>query len=195
MTSVTQNLLNIRQRIQQACDSCGRDPAEVNLLAVSKKHPADAIRVAFAAGQKAFGENFVQEALGKQRQLQNLAIEWHFIGRIQSNKTREIATRFDWVHSIDRLKVAKKLSEHRPPERADLNICLQLALCDESGKSGVQPDRLADLASRVVALPGLRPGSLSNGISSAAYKATRPAKSLLASTGSTASIVSKWQKN
>ena len=82
MTSVTQNLLNIRQRIQQACDSCGRDPAEVNLLAVSKKHPADAIRVAFAAGQKAFGENFVQEALGKQRQLQNLAIESDVCGLI-----------------------------------------------------------------------------------------------------------------
>lgn len=156
MTNVTQNLLKIRQRIQQACDNCGRDPAEVNLLAVSKKHPAAAIRVAFEAGQKAFGENFVQEALGKQRQLQNLEIEWHFIGRIQSNKTREIATCFDWVHSIDRLKVAKKLSAHRPPGQTDLEVCLQVALSDESGKSGLQPDRLADLASQVAALPGLR---------------------------------------
>lgn len=156
MTNVTQNLLKIRWRIQQACDSCGRDPAEVNLLAVSKKHPAAAIRVAFEAGQKAFAENFVQEALGKQRQLQNLAIEWHFIGHIQSNKTREIATCFDWVHSIDRLKVAKKLSAHRPPEQTDLDVCLQVALADESGKSGVQPDRLADLASQVAALPRLR---------------------------------------
>ena len=156
MTNVTQNLLKIRQRIQQACNGCSRDPAEVNLLAASKKHPAAAIRVAFEAGQKAFGENFVQEALGKQRQLQNLDIEWHFIGRIQSNKTREIATCFDWVHSIDRLKVAKKLSAHRPPEQTDLEVCLQVALSDESGKSGVQPDRLADLASQVAALPGLR---------------------------------------
>ncbi len=156
MTNVTQNLLKIRRRIQQACDSCGRDPAKVNLLAVSKKHPAAAIRVAFEAGQKAFAENFVQEALGKQRQLQNLAIEWHFIGHIQSNKTREIATCFDWVHSIDRLKVAKKLSAHRPPEQTDLDVCLQVALADESGKSGVQPDRLADLASQVAALPKLR---------------------------------------
>ncbi len=156
MTSVTQNLLKIRQRIQQACDRCGRDPAEVNLLAVSKKHPAAAIRVAFEAGQKAFGENFVQEALGKQRQLQNLDIQWHFIGHIQSNKTREIAACFDWVHSIDRLKVAKKLSAHRPPEQTDLDVCLQVSLSDESGKSGVQPDRLADLASQVAALPRLR---------------------------------------
>ncbi len=156
MTDVTQNLLKIRQRIQQACDRCGRDPAEVNLLAVSKKHPAAAIRVAFEAGQKAFGENFVQEALGKQRQLQNLDIQWHFIGHIQSNKTREIAACFDWVHSIDRLKVAKKLSAHRPPEQTDLDVCLQVSLSDESGKSGVQPDRLADLASQVAALPRLR---------------------------------------
>ncbi len=156
MTNVTQNLLKIRQRIQQACDRCGRDPAEVNLLAVSKKHPAAAIRVAFEAGQKAFGENFVQEALGKQRQLQNLDIQWHFIGHIQSNKTREIAACFDWVHSIDRLKVAKKLSAHRPPEQTDLDVCLQVSLSDESGKSGVQPDRLADLASQVAALPRLR---------------------------------------
>ncbi|MCH9026492.1 MAG: YggS family pyridoxal phosphate-dependent enzyme [Proteobacteria bacterium] len=156
MTSVTQNLLKIRQRIRQACDSCGRDPAEVNLLAVSKKHPADAIRVAFEAGQKAFGENFVQEAMGKQRQLQSLDIEWHFIGHIQSNKAREIATCFDWVHSVDRLKVATKLSAHRPPGQTDLDICLQVALNQEKGKSGVAPENLADLASRVAELPGLR---------------------------------------
>ena len=156
MTTVTQNLMKISQRIQLACNNCGRDPAEVNLLAVSKKHPADAIRVAFQAGQKAFGENFLQEAIGKQRQLQNLDIEWHFIGHIQSNKTREIATCFDWVHSIDRLKVAKKLSGHRPPEKPDLSICLQVALTDESGKSGVQPDNLAALANQIAALPRLR---------------------------------------
>jgi hypothetical protein len=156
MTTVTQNLMKISQRIQLACNNCGRDPAEVNLLAVSKKHPADAIRVAFQAGQKAFGENFLQEAIGKQRQLQNLDIEWHFIGHIQSNKTREIATCFDWVHSIDRLKVAKKLSGHRPPEKTDLSICLQVALADESGKSGVQPDNLAALANQIAALPRLR---------------------------------------
>ncbi len=156
MTNVTQNLSKIRARIRQACDNCGRDSAEVSLLAVSKKHPVDAIRAAFAAGQKAFGENFVQEALRKQRQLQNLDIEWHFIGHIQSNKAREIATAFDWVHSVDRLKVAKKLSVHRRPEQTDLGICLQVALADESGKSGVQPDRLADLASQVAALPRLR---------------------------------------
>ena len=156
MTNVTQNLLKIRQRIRQACDSCGRDPACVNLLAVSKKHPADAIRLAFEAGQKAFGENFVQEAMDKQRQLQNLDIEWHFIGRIQSNKTREIAACFDWVHSIDRPKVATRLSEHRPPEKKELDICLQVALSDESGKSGVPPQHLADLASQVAALPRLR---------------------------------------
>ncbi len=156
MTNVTRNLSKIRQRIQQACDSCGRDPAEVSLLAVSKKHPADAIRVAFQAGQRAFGENFVQEALSKQRQLKDLDIEWHFIGHIQSNKTREIATSFDWVHSVDRLKVAKKLSEHRPPDQPDLGICLQVALADESGKSGVRPDNLADLASQIDTLPRLR---------------------------------------
>ena len=156
MTTVTQNLMKISQRIQLACNNCGRDPAEVNLLAVSKKHPADAIRVAFQAGQKAFGENFLQEAIGKQRQLQNLDIEWHFIGHIQSNKTREIASCFDWVHSIDRLKVAKKLSGHRPPEKTDLSICLQVALADESGKSGVQPDNLAALANQIAALPRLR---------------------------------------
>ena len=156
MTNVTQNLLKIRKRIQQACDRCDRDPEEVSLLAVRKKDSVEAIRAAFEAGQMAFGENFVQEALRKQRQLQSLDIEWHFIGHIQNNKTREIATAFDWVHSVDRLKVAKKLSINRRPEQTDLGICLQVALADESGKSGVQPNDLAELASQIAELPRLR---------------------------------------
>ena len=156
MTNVTQNLLKIRRRIEQACISCGRDPADVDLLAVSKKHPATAIRAAFQAGQTEFGENFLQEALSKQAELADLDIHWHFIGHIQSNKTAEIATCFYWVHSVGRLKVAKKLSAHRRPGQADLNICIQVALADEDGKSGVQPEKLADLAGELIELPRLR---------------------------------------
>lgn len=156
MDYVTQNLLKIRRRIEQACISCGRNPAEVELLAVSKKHPATAIRAAFQAGQTTFGENFLQEALSKQAELVDLDIHWHFIGHIQSNKTAEIATCFDWVHSLDRLKVAKKLSANRRPGQADLNVCIQVALAEESGKSGVQPENLADFAGLINELPHLR---------------------------------------
>ncbi len=156
MTNVTQNLLKIRQRIEQACKICGRDPADIDLLAVSKKHSATAIRAAFQAGQTAFGENFLQEALSKQAELADLDIEWHFVGHIQSNKTAEIATRFDWVHSVGRLKVAKKLSGHRRPGQADLNVCIQVALAEEDGKSGVRPEGLADLAGEIFELPRLR---------------------------------------
>jgi len=156
MDYVTQNLLKIRQRIEQACIVCGRDSADIELLAVSKKHPATAIGAAFQAGQTAFGENFLQEALSKQTDLVDLDIHWHFIGHIQSNKTAEIAACFHWVHSVDRLKVAKKLSAHRRPGQADLNLCIQVVLAEEDGKSGVQAARLADLAGEIVELPRLR---------------------------------------
>lgn len=156
MTNVTQNLLKIRRRIEQACIGCGRDPADIDLLAVSKKHPASAIRAAFQAGQTAFGENFLQEALSKQSELADLDIDWHFIGHIQSNKAAEIANCFNWVHSVGRLKVAKKLSAHRRPGQADLNVCIQVALAEEDGKSGVQDEKLADLAGEIAELPRLR---------------------------------------
>ena len=156
MTNVTQNMSGLTLRIRRACENSGRDPDSVRLLAVSKKNPAAAIRTAFAAGQIDFGENIVQEALVKQKQLRDLQIEWHFIGRIQSNKTRDIAAAFSWAHGVDRLRVAKLLNKYRQPDQPRLNICLQVALADESGKSGVKPDALVTLAGEIADLPRLR---------------------------------------
>jgi hypothetical protein len=156
MTNVTQNMSGLTLRIRRACENSGRDPDSVRLLAVSKKNPAAAIRTAFAAGQIDFGENIVQEALVKQKQLRDLQIEWHFIGRIQSNKTRDIAAAFSWAHGVDRLRVAKLLNKYRQPDQPRLNICLQVALADEPGKSGVKPDALVTLAGEIADLPRLR---------------------------------------
>jgi pyridoxal phosphate enzyme (YggS family) len=158
MTTLEQRLADVRQRIQQACQAAGRDPARVALLAVSKLQPAQAVRQAQQAGQQAFGENYVQEALDKMAALADLrgAIEWHLIGPLQSNKTRVVAEAFDWVHSVDRLKIAQRLSEQRPAQLPPLNVCLQVNISGEASKSGLLPQEVAQVAAAVAALPRLR---------------------------------------
>lgn len=156
MTPIPANLQAVRARIAAACAASGRDPREVVLLAVSKTWPAPALREAAAAGQSAFGENYVQEALGKIDALADLGLEWHFIGPLQSNKTRLVAERFAWVHSVERLKIAERLSAQRPPALPPLQVCLQVNVSGEASKSGCPPDEAAKLAAAVAALPGLR---------------------------------------
>jgi PLP dependent protein len=134
----------------------GRDPATVTLVAVTKAKTAESVRLAATAGVTDFGENYLQEALAKMDQLADLPLKWHFIGGIQSNKTRPIAERFDWVHGVDRLNVARRLSEQRPFHAPPLNVCLQVALDPEPTKGGVSPEALAGLAADVAALPRLR---------------------------------------
>lgn len=156
MTSISERLQAVRAGIDAAAISAGRDPQQVHLLAVSKAHPATAIREAFAAGQRRFGENYLQEALDKQMQLGDLAIEWHFIGPIQSNKTQPIARHFDWAHSVDRLKIAQRLSMARPDHLPPLQICLQVNVSKEETKSGLAAEEAAELAHAVSALPHLQ---------------------------------------
>lgn len=153
--TMTENLKCIKQQICEAEYTCGRTPNSVTLLAVSKTQSPDKIRDAFAAGQHAFGENYYQEALNKIRSLSDLAIEWHFIGPIQSNKTRGIAEHFNWVHSVDRFKIAKRLSEQRPAHLAPLNICIQINIGNEASKAGVSPAELNDLLSAINALANI----------------------------------------
>ena len=155
MIGVTENLKLVSDLLQKAAHDAGRDPAGVHLLAVSKKQPLDKIREAAAAGQRDFGENFVQEGVGKIEALAELDLTWHFIGHLQSNKTRVVAEYFDWVHTIDKLKVARRLSEQRPRHRGPLNVCLQVNIDAEASKSGVAPAGLPDLAAACAALPGL----------------------------------------
>ncbi len=156
MDMLIDRLQAVKSRIAVACRTCGRDPRDIVLVAVSKAHPAADIRLAYAAGQRDFGENYAQEALDKMAELADLALIWHYIGPIQSNKTRAIASRFDWVHSIDRLKVAERLSAQRAPERAPLAVCIQVNLAGEASKSGVAPPELPQLAHAVARLPRLR---------------------------------------
>jgi pyridoxal phosphate enzyme (YggS family) len=156
MTAIVSNLQAIRLAIAQSAQAAQRDPASIMLLAVSKTFPAAAVREAYAAGQQAFGENYVQEALDKIAALRDLPLEWHFIGPIQSNKTRVIAENFAWVHGVDRLKIAQRLSEQRPPELPALNICLQVNVSGEESKSGVAPAEAAALARAVSQLPRLK---------------------------------------
>ena len=156
MTSISERLQAVRTRIHEAESSAGRTAGSVSLLAVSKAHPAAMLREAFAAGQTMFGEHYLQEALAKQEELAGLAIEWHFIGPIQSNKTQPIAQHFDWVHSVDRLKIAQRLSAARLAGQAPLNVCLQLNVSLEDSKSGVTLAELPELAHAIQALPGLR---------------------------------------
>ncbi len=160
---MTHNLDTIHDRLQRvraaiAAAECryGRVPGAVRLLAVSKTHPAEALREAAAAGQDCFGESYLQEALPKIELLHDLGLEWHFIGPIQSNKTRPIAERFHWVHSVDRLKIAQRLSRQRPPELPALNVCLQVNVSGEASKAGCPPETLPALAREVAALPRLR---------------------------------------
>lgn len=156
MTPISANLQAVHARIDAAARAVGRDPATVSLLAVSKTWPAESVRDAAAAGQRAFGENYVQEGCAKAAALADLGLEWHFIGPLQSNKTRPVAEAFDWVHSVDRLKIAERLSAQRPPEKPPLNVCLQVNVSGEATKSGCAPAETAALARAVAALPGLR---------------------------------------
>ena len=143
-------------RIARAAEAAGRDVAEVRLLAVSKTWPADSVREAAAAGQRAFGENYVQEGAEKVDALAGLGLEWHFIGPLQSNKTRLVANRFAWVHSIDRLKIAERLSAQRDAHLPPLEVCIQVNVSGEASKSGVAPGELPELAHAVGGLPRLR---------------------------------------
>jgi pyridoxal phosphate enzyme (YggS family) len=158
MASIAVKLQQVRQRIAQACALAQRDVQSVTLLAVSKTFGAEAIREAHGAGQRRFGENYVQEAVAKIEALSDLrdSIEWHLIGPLQGNKTREAAAAFDWVHTVDRLKVAERLSAQRPPDRKPLQVCLQVNVSGEASKSGVSPGEVAALALAVSALPNLR---------------------------------------
>ncbi|WP_079230056.1 YggS family pyridoxal phosphate-dependent enzyme [Pseudomonas putida] len=156
MSTIADNLSALAARIHNAAQAAGRDPTSVQLLAVSKTKPAAAIREIHAAGVRDVGENYLQEALAKQEELRDLPLIWHFIGPIQSNKTKAIAEHFDWVHSVDRLKIAQRLSEQRPAGLPPLNICLQVNVSGEDSKSGCAPADLPALANAVAALPNLR---------------------------------------
>ncbi|SDT04780.1 hypothetical protein SAMN05216421_2776 [Halopseudomonas xinjiangensis] len=155
MSTIAENIANVRERIHRAVVASDRPADSVTLMAVSKTRPASAIRDAWASGVRDFGENYLQEALDKIAQLDELPLTWHFIGPIQSNKTKPIAEHFDWVHSVDRIKVARRLSEQRPSHLPPLNICLQVNISREASKSGVLPEDVADLAGEVAALPNL----------------------------------------
>ena len=158
--SISENLQLVQHRIATSAQAAGRDPTSIALLAVSKTFDAQAVLNAAQAGQRAFGENYVQEAIDKISATEelnpDLQLEWHFIGPIQSNKTRQIAEHFDWVHSVDRLKIAQRLSEQRPVDMPPLQICLQVNVSGEATKSGLEPDALLELARLVNTLPNLR---------------------------------------
>ncbi|ADQ83830.1 YggS family pyridoxal phosphate-dependent enzyme [Methylovorus sp. MP688] len=156
MSAITERLQAVQARICQSATAAGRDPQEITLLAVSKAQNADAIRDVWAAGQQRFGENYLQEALNKQSLLQDLPIEWHFIGPIQSNKTQPIAQHFSWVHGVDRLKIAERLNAARPAELPPLQICLQVNVSHEESKSGIAPEEAYALASAITQLPRLQ---------------------------------------
>ena len=156
MTTIADSLDAVRARIRAACTAAGRDPAQVRLLAVSKTFGPDAVRAAHAAGQGAFGENYVQEGVDKIAALADLALEWHCIGPLQSNKTRAVAEHFDWVQSVDRLRIAQRLSEQRPADRPPLQVCIQVNIDGGANKSGVPPHEALALARAVSALPHLR---------------------------------------
>lgn len=156
MTTILNNLQAVHARIRAACRAAGRADAEVRLLAVSKTWPTACVREAAGAGQRAFGENYVQEALAKMAGLADLDLEWHFIGPLQSNKTRPVAESFAWVHSIDRFKIAERLSAQRPLHLPPLNVCIEVNVSGEISKSGCPPEAAAELAHAVAALPNLR---------------------------------------
>jgi hypothetical protein len=155
MIDLAQRLSQVRARLRTAEQVAGRVEGSVQLLAVSKTHPAQSVRVLAAAGQRAFGENYLQEAREKLSLLADLPLEWHFIGPLQSNKTRSVAELFHWVHSVDRWKVAQRLSDQRPAGLPPLNVCIEVNLSGEPTKSGVAPSEVADLAQAMATLPGL----------------------------------------
>jgi hypothetical protein len=151
-----ERLASVLSRIESAARRAGRDPSEVTLLAVSKQQPADAVRAAAAAGQRQFGENYVQEALPKLESLRDLPLTWHFIGQLQANKTRDVAAAFQWVHTLDRARIAARLSAQRPHYAGPLDVLLQVRLAEEDGKGGVAPEQVPALAEIVAGLPRLR---------------------------------------
>ncbi len=156
MIGVTENLRKIRDLLAETAMEAGRRPEDVHLLAVSKKQPLEKIVAAADAGQRDFGENIAQEGIDKITKLAQRGLCWHFIGHLQSNKTRPVAEHFDWVHSVDKLKTAKRLSEQRPASRGDLNVCIQVNIDEEASKSGVPPGEVGELARAVAVLPRLR---------------------------------------
>jgi len=153
--NLTLHVNHVRSRIRSAAIAAGRDPDSITLVAVTKAKSAESVRLAATAGVTDFGENYLQEAEAKMDQLADLKLTWHFIGGIQSNKTRTIAERFDWVQSVDRFSVARRLSEQRPFHAPPLNVCIQVALVPEPTKGGVAPDALAELATAMAGLPRL----------------------------------------
>ena len=156
MIGVTENLRKIRDLLAAAAVEAGRRPGDVHLLAVSKKQPLAKIIAAADAGQRDFGENLVQEGIEKVTKLAERGLCWHFIGHLQSNKTRVVAEHFDWVHSVDTLKTARRLSEQRPEPLGDLNVCIQVNIDEEESKSGVAPAEVGELARAIALLPRLR---------------------------------------
>ncbi|KQN64605.1 MULTISPECIES: YggS family pyridoxal phosphate-dependent enzyme [unclassified Erwinia] len=155
MSSTEHNLQQVRQRISAAAQRCGRDPQEITLLAVSKTKPASAVQETVAAGQLCFGENYVQEGVDKIQQLDNPALIWHFIGPLQSNKSRLVAENFAWCHTVDRLRIAARLNEQRPAELPPLNVLIQVNISDEQSKSGIALADLPALAQEIARLPRL----------------------------------------
>lgn len=158
MNDIAHNLAQVRDKISAAAAQCGRAPEEVTLLAVSKTKPVSAVEEAINAGQRAFGENYVQEGVEKIRHFRHsgaTALQWHFIGPLQSNKSRLVAEHFDWCHTVDRLRIASRLSEQRPAGMAPLNVLIQVNISDEDSKSGIAPDAIDALAAEIAALPGI----------------------------------------
>jgi pyridoxal phosphate enzyme (YggS family) len=147
---------HVRSRIRRAAVAAGRDPASVTLVAVSKSKPAESLRAVAMVGVTDFGENYLQEALPKLDELADLPLHWHYIGGLQSNKTRAVAERFEWVHSLDRFTIAKRLSDQRPFHAPPLNLCIQVALVSEPAKGGVDPKELPELAARTAGLPRVK---------------------------------------
>ncbi len=156
MIGVTENLRKIRDLLAETAENAGRGRDSVRLLAVSKKQPVAAILEAASAGQRDFGENQVVEGIDKITEIADPELTWHFIGHLQTNKTRPVAEHFSWVHSVDRLKTARRLSEQRPDDLGDLNICIQVNVDEEASKSGASPDEVGDLAAAIAQLPRLR---------------------------------------
>ena len=159
MNTVQDNLLNIKNEIAEIAKKCERDPNTIQLIAVSKTKPVEQVIEAINAGQLAFGENYVQEGIEKiqyfEKNMPNNDLKWHFIGPLQSNKSKLVAEHFDWMHTIDRLKIAQRLSDQRPKDMAKLNVLIQVNISQEASKSGVKPEEVTDLVKQIVALPNL----------------------------------------
>ena len=153
---ITEHLARVHKRVKLAACEAGRSAESVSILAVSKQQSVDLISAALAAGQHAFGENYLQEAIPKVTALAGADIQWHFIGKVQSNKTRAVAEHFDWLHTVDRKRIALRLNAQRPDSRAPLNVCIQVKLAEEAAKSGIAPDQLLELAAGVAELPNLQ---------------------------------------